>query len=239
MNIIPAIDIINGHAVRLTKGDYTTQKVYSNNPVELAIMFEDAGFRRLHLVDLDGARTGSIKNIVVLEQIATATSMAIDFGGGVKNILDVETVLNAGAAMVTIGSMAVKQPALLEELLMEFGPDKFLLAADVLHEKVKVSGWQEDSGVDVFEFVGTLISLGARNIFCTDIAKDGMMQGPSIALYKKIIGLHPEINFIASGGVSSINDVIALEEIGCAGIIIGKALYENLVPLEELIIYNK
>ncbi len=239
MNIIPAIDIINGHAVRLTKGDYTTQKVYSNNPVELAIMFEDAGFRRLHVVDLDGARIGKIQNISVLEKIAKATTMVIDFGGGVKNILDVETVFNAGAEIVTVGSMAVKQPALLEEFLMEFGPDKFLAGADVLDEIVKVSGWQEDSGLDIFNFVGTLISLGARNIFCTDIAKDGMMQGPSIGLYKKIISLHPEINLIASGGVSSINDVIALEEIGCAGIIIGKALYENLVSLEELIIYNK
>lgn len=238
MIIIPAIDIINGKCVRLTKGDYAQQKVYSENPVEVAKQFADAGFKRLHIVDLDGARAGKICNITVLESIASATDMVIDFGGGVKHISDVEAVLNAGAAMVTIGSLAVKHPETLEEWLMEFGVDHFFIGADVLNENVKISGWLEDGGVNIFDFVGKLISLGATNIFCTDISKDGMMQGPSIDLYKKIIATHPEINLTASGGVGNIDDVKQLQETGCSGVIIGKAIYENLVTLEQLIIHN-
>lgn len=238
MIIIPAIDIINGKCVRLTKGDYAQQKIYNDDPVEVARQFAGAGLQRLHVVDLDGAKAGKIKNIAVLENIAAATSLVIDFGGGIKNISDVEAVFNAGASMVTIGSMAVKQPALLEEWLMEFGADRFLIGADVLDERVRVSGWQEDSGINIFDFTRTLISLGAKNIFCTDISKDGVMEGPSVDLYKKIIGQHPEINLIASGGVSNINDVIALKEIGCSAVIIGKAIYENLITLEEFSIYN-
>ncbi len=238
MTIIPAIDIISGKCVRLTKGDYAQQKIYNDDPVEVARQFAGAGLQRLHVVDLDGAKAGKIKNMAVLENIAAATSLVIDFGGGIKNISDVEAVFNAGASMVTIGSMAVKQPALLEEWLMEFGSDRFLIGADVLDEKVRINGWQEDSGINIFDFTGTLISLGAKNIFCTDISKDGVMEGPSIDLYKKIIGQHPEINLIASGGVSNINDVIALKEIGCSAVIIGKAIYENLITLEELSIHN-
>ena len=238
MIIIPAIDIINGKCVRLTKGDYAQQKIYKDDPVEVARQFAGAGLQRLHVVDLDGAKGGKIKNMAVLENIAAATSLVIDFGGGIKNISDVEAVFNAGASMVTIGSMAVKQPALLEEWLMEFGADRFLIGADILDEKVRINGWQEDSGINIFDFTGTLISLGAKNIFCTDISKDGVMEGPSIDLYKKIIGQHPEINLIASGGVSNINDVIALKEIGCSAVIIGKAIYENLITLEELSIHN-
>ena len=238
MTIIPAIDIINGKCVRLTKGDYAQQKIYNDDPVEVARHFAGAGLQRLHVVDLDGAKARKIKNITVLENIAAATSLVIDFGGGIKNISDVEAVFNAGASMVTIGSMAVKQPALLEEWLMEFGADRFLIGADILDEKVRINGWQEDSGINIFDFTGTLISLGAKNIFCTDISKDGVMRGPSIDLYKKIIGQHPEINLIASGGVSNINDVIALKEIGCSAVIIGKAIYENLITLEELSIHN-
>ena len=164
--------------------------------------------------------------------------LIIDFGGGVKQITDVEAVLNAGASMVTIGSLAVKHPELLEEWLMEFGADKFLIGADVLDEKIKISGWLEDGGIDIFDFVGKLISLGVINIFCTDISKDGMMQGPSIELYTKIMQQHPEINLIASGGVSNIDDVIKLKTIGCSGVIIGKAIYENLIALDELITLN-
>ena len=238
MTIIPAIDIINGKCVRLTKGDYAQQKIYNDDPVEVARHFAGAGLQRLHVVDLDGAKARKIKNITVLENIAAATSLVIDFGGGIKNISDVEAVFNAGASMVTIGSMAVKQPALLEEWLMEFGADRFLIGADILDEKVRINGWQEDSGINIFDFTGTLFSLGAKNIFCTDISKDGVMRGPSIDLYKKIIGQHPEINLIASGGVSNINDVIALKEIGCSAVIIGKAIYENLITLEELSIHN-
>ena len=235
MIIIPAIDIINGKCVRLTKGDYTKQKIYNEDPVEVAKQFAGGGLGRLHIVDLDGAKAGKICNINVLENIVAATNMVIDFGGGVKNIGDVEAVLNAGAAMVTIGSLAVKHPQLLEEWLMEFGSDKFLIGADVLDEKIKISGWLEDSGINIFDFVGTLISLGATNIFCTDISKDGMMEGPSINLYKKIIEQYPEINLIASGGVSHIDDVLQLKEIGCTGVIIGKAIYENLITMKQII----
>ena len=238
MIIIPAIDIINGKCVRLTKGDYAQQKVYNENPVEVAKQFAGAGFKRLHIVDLDGAKAGKIINMAVLENIATATNLEVDFGGGVKQISDVEAVLNAGAAMVTIGSLAVKHPEILEEWLMEFGADHFFIGADVLNEKVKISGWLEDGGVNIFDFVGKMISLGATNIFCTDISKDGMMQGPSIDLYKKIISEHPEIHLTASGGVSNLDDVKKLKETGCTGVIIGKAIYENLITLEQLIIHN-
>jgi phosphoribosylformimino-5-aminoimidazole carboxamide ribotide isomerase len=238
MIIIPAIDIINGKCVRLTKGDYTQQKIYSEDPVEIAKQFAGAGFKRLHIVDLDGARAGKICNMAVLENIASVTDLVIDFGGGVKHISDVEAVLGAGAAMVTIGSLAVKHPKTLEEWLMEFGADHFFIGADVLNKNVKVSGWLEDGGVNIFDFVGKLIGLGATSIFCTDISKDGMMQGPSIELYGKIIKQYPEINLTASGGVSNIDDVKRLKEIGCSGVIIGKAIYENLVTLEQLIIHN-
>ena len=238
MTIIPAIDIINGKCIRLTHGDFTKQKIYNDDPVAVAKQFADAGLQRLHIVDLDGAKSGKISNLAVLEKISVATNMIIDFGGGVKSIGDVESVLNAGASIVTIGSLAVKQPELLEEWLMEFGTDKFLIGADVLNEKIKINGWLEDGGINIFTFIGKLISLGVTNIFCTDISKDGAMQGPSTDLYKKIIEQHPEINLIASGGVSNIEDVIELKKIGCAGAIIGKAIYENLVSLDELITYN-
>lgn len=238
MTIIPAIDIIDGKCVRLTKGDYAQQKVYNENPLEVAKQFEAAGITRLHIVDLDGAKAGSIVNLKILEAIAANTKLVIDFGGGIKKINDVESVFNAGAAIVTIGSMAVKHPELLEEWLMEFGADKFLIGADVLDEKIKISGWLEDGGINIFDFIGKMIGLGATNIFCTDISKDGVMQGPSIDLYKKILEQHPEIKLIASGGVSNINDVIALQETGCSGAIIGKAIYEGLITLDQLIIHN-
>lgn len=238
MTIIPAIDIINGKCVRLTKGDYAKQKVYNENPAEVAKQFEDAGITRLHMVDLDGAKAGSIVNLKVLEEVASKTKLVIDFGGGVKKINDVENIFNAGASIVTIGSLAVKQPELLEEWLLEFGADKFLIGADVLNKKIKISGWLEDGGINLFDFIGKMIALGVTNIFCTDISKDGAMQGPSVDLYKKIMEEHPEIKLIASGGVSNINDVIALKEIGCAGAIIGKAIYEGTVTLEQLLTLN-
>jgi phosphoribosylformimino-5-aminoimidazole carboxamide ribotide isomerase len=238
MIIIPAIDIINGKCVRLTKGDYAQQKIYNEDPVEVAKMFADAGLKRLHMVDLDGAKAGAIKNLAILEQVAAAVNMIIDFGGGVKKITDVENVLNAGASIVTIGSLAVKQPEVLEEWLMEFGPGHFLIGADVLDEQIKIGGWLEDGGINIFDFVGRLISLGVTSIFCTDISKDGMMEGPSISLYKKIIEQHPEINLIASGGVSNLEDVKQLAEIGCSGAIIGKAIYENLISLQDLVTLN-
>jgi phosphoribosylformimino-5-aminoimidazole carboxamide ribotide isomerase len=238
MTIIPAIDIINGKCVRLTKGDYAQQKIYNENPLEAAKQFEDAGITRLHIVDLDGAKAGAIINLKVLESIASNTKMIIDFGGGIKKINDLENVFNAGAAIATIGSMAVKHPEILEEWLMEFGAGKFLIGADVLDEKIKISGWLEDGGINIFDFISKMIGLGVTNIFCTDISKDGAMQGPSISLYKKIIDEHPEINLIASGGVTVIDDVIKLKEIGCTGTIIGKAIYEGTINLNQLITYN-
>ncbi len=238
MTIIPAIDIIDGKCVRLTKGDYAQQKVYNNNPVEVAKQFADAGLKRLHIVDLDGARAGKIINIAVLEAIAKATDMVIDFGGGIKNITDVSNIFNAGAAMATIGSLAVKRPELLEEWLMEFGADKFLIGADVLDGKIKIGGWLEDSGLEIFDFIGKMLGLGAINIFCTDISKDGAMEGPSIELYKTIIAQHPEINLISSGGVTTIEDVVELAAIGCSGAIIGKAIYEGNITLQQLLSIN-
>ncbi|MBS4044284.1 MAG: 1-(5-phosphoribosyl)-5-[(5-phosphoribosylamino)methylideneamino]imidazole-4-carboxamide isomerase [Chitinophagaceae bacterium] len=234
MIIIPAIDIINGKCVRLTKGDYKQQKIYNNNPVDVAKQFADAGLQRLHIVDLDGAKAGAIQNIKVLENIANETNLIIDFGGGVKTLTDVEAVLNAGSTYVTVGSLAVKNIELLKEWVKEIGADKFLIAADVLDEQIKINGWLKDGGLNIFDFVQQMKQLGINNIFCTDISKDGMMQGPSIELYKKIIYHHPQLNFIASGGVSSIDDVHQLKKIGCSGVIIGKAIYENLISLEEL-----
>lgn len=238
MTIIPAIDIINGKCVRLTKGDYAQQKVYNENPVEVAKQFADAGLQRVHIVDLDGAKAGKIINLGVLESIASATNLVIDFGGGIKNINDVSNVFSAGASIATIGSLAVKHPEIVEEWLMEFGADKFLIGADVLDEKIKISGWLEDGGIDIFTFIGKMIGLGAHNIFCTDISKDGVMAGPSVDLYKKIIEQHPEINLIASGGVTTINDVVELKTIGCSGAIIGKAIYEGNITLQQLLSIN-
>jgi phosphoribosylformimino-5-aminoimidazole carboxamide ribotide isomerase len=234
MIIIPAIDIISGKCVRLTKGDYNRQVVYDENPVEVARQFEDAGITRLHIVDLDGAKQGKIVNISVLEKIAASTSLVIDYGGGVKNITDVSNIFSAGAAIVTIGSLAVKRPELLEEWLMEFGTDKFLVGADVLDNKIRINGWLEDGGIDVFSFIGRMLSLGVTNIFCTDISKDGVMEGPADALYRKIIEEHPEVNLVASGGITSIDDVIMLEALGCQGAIIGKAIYEKKLPMNPL-----
>jgi len=236
--IIPAIDIMAGKCVRLTKGDYATSKVYSDDPVQMAKNFEQAGIKRLHIVDLDGAKKGQITNFDVLEKIASATSLKIDFGGGVKKIADVKQILDAGASMVTIGSLAVKEPLLIEEWLMEFGADKFFIGADVFEERVKISGWLEDAGENIYDFIGKVISLGTTNIFCTDIAKDGLLQGPSLDLYTAILQQHPEIKLVASGGVSSLKDITDLKDIGCSGVIIGKALYEGNVSIDDLLIFN-
>lgn len=238
MTIIPAIDLINGKCVRLTKGDYAQQKIYNEHPLEVAKEFEDAGITRLHMVDLDGAKAGTIINLKVLEAVASKTKLVIDFGGGIKKINDIESVFNAGAAIATVGSIAVKHSELLEEWLMEFGANKFLVGADVLDEKIKISGWLEDGGINIYSFIGKMLGLGVTNIFCTDISKDGAMQGPSIDLYKKIMEEHPEIKLIASGGVTTIDDVIKLKEIGCEGAIIGKAIYEGTITLKQLSVIN-
>jgi len=234
MEIIPAIDIIDGKCVRLTHGDYSQKTVYNENPLEVAKEFEDAGLTRLHLVDLDGAKAGAVKNWKVLESITGKTSLTIDFGGGVKSDEDVKIVLNSGAELVTVGSIAVKNESTFLNWIQNFGAGKFLLGADVREEKITVSGWTEQTEINVYNFIERYLQKGIQQIFCTDVSKDGAMQGPSIELYKKIIQKFPALHFIASGGVGSMNDVIGLEEIGCKGVIIGKAIYEGKILLKDL-----
>ncbi|PSL47571.1 1-(5-phosphoribosyl)-5-[(5-phosphoribosylamino)methylideneamino] imidazole-4-carboxamide isomerase [Chitinophaga niastensis] len=232
--IIPAIDIIDGKCVRLTQGDYNQQKVYNEHPLEVAKEFEALGVRRLHLVDLDGAKKGAVVNWKVLESIVGKTSLVTDFGGGIKTDKDLEIVFECGAALATIGSVAVKSPELFFSWVKQYGADKIFLGADVKEEKIAVGGWLETTDLSVFDFLESNIAQGVTNIFCTDIAKDGLLQGPSIDLYKKIIERFSDINFVASGGVSNIEDVAALREIGCSGAIIGKAIYEGNISMDEL-----
>jgi phosphoribosylformimino-5-aminoimidazole carboxamide ribotide isomerase len=235
MEIIPAIDIIDGKCVRLTHGDFNQKKIYNENPLEVAKQFEDAGIRRLHLVDLDGAKAGIVKNWKVLESISGKTSLVIDFGGGVKTEKDVRIVLDSGAAFVTVGSIAVKDEPLFSSWLTTIGAEKFLLGADVKNEKITVSGWLEQTDIWVYDFLENYQSKGITQVFCTDVSKDGAMEGPSIILYKNIIEKFPKLHFIASGGVSNIDDVFALEETGCSGVIIGKAIYEGKILLNDLV----
>jgi phosphoribosylformimino-5-aminoimidazole carboxamide ribotide isomerase len=239
MQIIPAMDIISGKCVRLSKGDFLSKKIYSDNPVDVAKSFEDAGLTRLHMVDLDGAKAGKITNLNVLEAVAGSTNLVIDFGGGIKTLTDAESVFNAGASIISVGSMAVKNPSLIKEMTLEFGSDKILVGADVLDGEIKISGWLEDSGVDVFIFLKRMIDIGIKTVFCTDISKDGMMEGPSLILYKEIIRRLPSIHLIASGGVSKREDLILLKDAGCMGAIVGKAFYEGAVSLEELSLLNR
>jgi phosphoribosylformimino-5-aminoimidazole carboxamide ribotide isomerase len=238
MQIIPAIDIIDGKCVRLTEGDYDTKKIYNENPLEVAKAFEDAGFTRVHVVDLDGAKAGKVRNWKVLEAVAGKTSMAVDFGGGIKTAEDVDIVFNAGAAWATIGSLAVKDEKTFVQWLQHYGAAKFMLGADVRDEKITIGGWLETTDIDIIDFIGNYLQQGVQQVFCTDVSKDGKLEGPAIDLYKKIIAQHPTLAIIASGGVSIIDDVAALQEIGCGGVIIGKAIYENRISLQELQAYN-
>lgn len=238
MTIIPAIDIIDGKCVRLTQGDYTQTTIYNENPLEVAKAFEAAGLQRLHLVDLDGARAGVIKNWKVLQTIASNTKLIIDFGGGIKKEEDVKLVFNSGAAFATIGSLAVKNETLFVNWLSQFGAGKFLLGADVKKEKIAVAGWLETTDVWICDFIEKYIGHGVQQIFCTDVSKDGKLEGPSIDLYKNIIEKFPNLHFIASGGVSSIKDLDDLQTIGCSGAIVGKAIYEGRISLKELISFN-
>jgi phosphoribosylformimino-5-aminoimidazole carboxamide ribotide isomerase len=231
---IPAIDIIDGKCVRLTKGDYNQKKVYNENPLEVALMFEDAGITRLHLVDLDGAKAGVVKNWKVLENIAGKTKLVVDFGGGIKSVEDVHVVFDSGAALATVGSMAVKDAALFEMLLMMFGAKKFLLGADVKDEKIAIHGWLEQTEIGILNFLADFKAKGVQQFFCTDIAKDGMMMGPSTELYKKILENNKGIQLIASGGIRHMDDVVQMKEIGMSGAIIGKAIYEGKIDIKEL-----
>ncbi|HEY1111925.1 MAG TPA: 1-(5-phosphoribosyl)-5-[(5-phosphoribosylamino)methylideneamino]imidazole-4-carboxamide isomerase [Chitinophagaceae bacterium] len=238
MEIIPAIDIIDGKCVRLTHGDYAQKKIYNEHPLEVAKEFQDAGLRRLHLVDLDGARAGSVMNWKVLESLAGKTSMVIDFGGGIKTEKDVDIVFNSGAALATVGSIAVKEEETFFRWLGQYGSDKFLLGADVKEEKITVSGWTEQTDVWIYDFIEKQMEKGVQQIFCTDVSKDGALEGPSVELYKSIVQKFPQLHFIASGGVSDIGDVAQLEKIGCKGVIIGKAIYEGRIRLAELVKLN-
>lgn len=233
-SIIPAIDIINGKCVRLTQGDYSQVKVYNEDPLEVAKQFQDIGLKRLHLVDLDGAKEGAVKNWKVLELLAGKTDMLIDFGGGLKTAKDVEIVFNSGAAYATVGTLAVKEEELFKMILQHFGADKFLLGADVKGEKIAVSGWAQQTNVYVVDFIRNYQQAGVQQFFCTDISKDGMLEGPATELYKKLFGEIETLHLIASGGVSKMKDVDTLQEIGCTGVIIGKAIYENRITIEEL-----
>ena len=234
MEIIPAIDIIDGKCVRLTEGDYSQKTIYNENPLEVAKSFENAGIKRLHLVDLDGAKAGKVINWKVLESIAKNTQLVIDFGGGIKKETDLKLVFESGAALATIGSLAVKEPALFESWLNNYGANKFLLGADVKGENIAIGGWLETTNETIIEFIHNYTLKGVTQLFCTDISKDGKLEGPSIELYKKIIQQFPELYFIASGGVSSMKDIEDLRLIGCSGVIVGKAIYEGRIKMNEL-----
>ncbi len=234
MQIIPAIDIIGGKCVRLTQGDYSQKKEYADNPVEMAKRFEDAGITRLHLVDLDGAKAKKIINHAVLEGIAKGTKLKIDFGGGVQSHADIQLAFDLGASQITGGSIAVKNSELFESWLKKYGGDKIILGADAKAGKIAISGWQETTEYDLVDFIKAYYIKGINYIICTDVAKDGLLQGPSIDLYKRILQEIPDIQLIASGGVSSIQDLIELRELGVYGAIVGKAYYEGRISLEEL-----
>lgn len=233
MRIIPAIDIIDAKCVRLSKGDYNTKIIYNENPVEVAKEFEANGIQYLHLVDLDGAKSGDIKNAKVLEKIANSTSLIIDFGGGIKTDIAIETAFNSGANQITIGSIAVANQDQCIEWIEKYGTEKIILGADCLDRKIKTSGWLEGSDLDVIEFIKMYYNLGLRDVICTDISKDGMLEGASNELYKDILN-QVNVNLIASGGVSKAADLVQLQEIGCSGAIVGKALYENKISFKEL-----
>lgn len=233
MKIIPAIDIIDGKCVRLSKGNYSTKKIYNENPVEVAKEFESFGIKFLHLVDLDGAKSKHIVNQKVLESIAKETFLSIDFGGGLKTVEDIEIAFNSGAKQITIGSIAVQDPEFCFELIEKYGADKIILGADCDNRMIKTSGWLESSDKDVIDFILQYQKKGIQQVICTDISKDGMLQGPSTELYKEIIA-KTSTQLIASGGISCIEDVEKMKEIGCAGTIIGKAIYEGKIDLEEL-----
>ena len=237
MQIIPAIDIIDGKCVRLTQGDYAQKTIYNEHPLEVAKQFEGAGLQRLHLVDLDGAKAGSVTNWKVLESVAAHTSLIIDFGGGIKKEDDLKIVFDSGAALATIGSLAVKNEALLVEWLNRYGVDKFLLGADVKDEKIAIGGWLETTDIFVNDFIEKYISKGIKQLFCTDVSKDGKLEGPSAELYQNIISKFPSLQLIASGGVSCIADLLFLREMGCSGAIVGKAIYENKISLAQLKIF--
>lgn len=238
MELIPAIDLIDAKCVRLSQGDYAQTKVYNENPLEVAKAFEDVGIRRLHLVDLDGAKAHHIVNYKVLENIATHTSLEIDFGGGLKSDEDLRIAFECGAKMLTGGSIAVKSPELFEKWLQKYGGERIILGSDVKDEKIAINGWQDKTDIDIWSFLADYQAKGVRKTICTDIAFDGMLAGPSIALYRKMIERFPDLYLIASGGVSGMDDIHCLQEAGLPAVIFGKAIYEGRISMQELSIFN-
>ena len=234
IELIPAIDIIDGKCVRLTKGDYDTKKIYNEDAGSVAKELEAHGIRSLHVVDLDGARSKHIVNDKVLQRIARETNLVIDFGGGIKTDEDVARAFEAGAHMITIGSIAVTDPERSMEWLHKYGPEHIVLGADVRNGRVSINGWKEDSQEELIPFLDRYLSEGMRNVLCTDISKEGMLQGPSIALYREVMEHYPDCHLIASGGVSSMDDIRALEAAGIPAVVFGKAIYEGKIKLEEL-----
>ena len=234
IELIPAIDIIGGKCVRLSQGDYASRKVYNEHPVEVARELEDGGIRRLHVVDLDGAASHHIVNYKVLEEIATRTSLIVDFGGGLKTDEDLRIAFESGAQMVTGGSIAVKHPEVFSRWITVYGAGRIILGADAKDKRIAVSGWREDSELDLFEFVDGYRRQGVTQVICTDIRRDGMLQGPAVDLYQEMLARDPELHLIASGGVSGMDDIYRLQEAGVPGVIFGKALYEGRITLDQL-----
>lgn len=235
IELIPAIDIINGQCVRLTKGDYDQKKVYHDNPVDVAKDFEQMGFRRLHIVDLDGAKSKHIVNCQVLRGITTETSLIVDFGGGIKTAEDIEKAFDAGAQMVTVGSVAVTRPELFIEWLGKYGAEKMILGADVRNGMISINGWKEDSSEHLLPFLRKYIDAGVKNVLCTEISKDGTLQGPAVPLYKQVMESYPELHLIASGGVSCQEDIEELQREGIPAVVFGKAIYEGRIDLKKLL----
>lgn len=234
IELIPAIDIIDGQCVRLTKGDYDQKTVYRDSPAEVAKEFEQLGFKRLHVVDLDGAKSKHIVNSPVLSRITTETQLTVDFGGGIKTDEDIEKAFAAGASMVTVGSIAVTQPELFMGWLAKYGADRMILGADVRNGKISINGWKEDSTEDLLPFLKKYIEAGVKTVLCTEISKDGTLQGPAIELYKEVMAAYPQLHLIASGGVSSIDDIRALDAAGIPAVVFGKAIYEGRIDLKKL-----
>ena len=233
IELIPAIDIIDGKCVRLTKGDYDQKTVYGE-PLEMALEFERLGFKRLHVVDLDGAKSKHIVNDAVLKAITTETALTVDFGGGIKTDEDLKKAFAAGAKMVTVGSIAVTKPELFMGWLKKYGAERMILGADVRKGKISINGWKEDSNEDLLPFLKKYIDAGVKNVLCTEISKDGTLAGPAIDLYKRVMDAYPELHLIASGGVSSIDDIKALDAAGIPAVVFGKAIYEGKINLQEL-----
>ena len=234
MKIIPAIDIIDGKCVRLSQGNYSTSKIYNENPLEVAKEFQDHGIQYLHLVDLDGAKSKHIVNYKVLEKIASGTDLKIDFGGGLKSDEDLKIAFNSGASQITGGSIAVKDPETFFAWLEKYGSEKIILGADAKDRKVAISGWLEDSGRDLLPFIQQYVEKGVEYVICTDVSKDGMLQGPSFDLYEEILSEVPGVKLIASGGIAEFDDLPRLQELGCEGAILGKAIYEGRISLKQL-----